>query len=131
MLSSMNYTLCIVGCGKRTIFKNTRFIKLEIIYFIRSDHVVTTGVTASQRHSILVETPSSTSSDADFTNKKLEEEVRKRPKVKVRRKCLRTQSTSELPQLGNGGLTKGIRKVHSSSSFCRMTSLEEPNLKVT
>ena len=72
-----------------------------------------------------METPSSTSSDGDFKSNDLEEQVRKRPKVKVRRKCLRTQSTSELPQLTNGGLTKGIRRVHSSSSFYRMTALEE------
>ena len=83
------------------------------------------GIVRTQRHSILVETPSSTSSDGDFKSNKLEEEGRKRPKVKVRRKCLRTQSTSELPQLTNGGLTKGIRRVHSSSSFYRMTALEE------
>ena len=81
----------------------------------------------TQRHSILVETPSSTSSDGDFTSSKMETEGRKRPKVKVRRKCLRTQSTSELPQLNNGGLTKGLRRVHSSSSFYRMTALEEPD----
>ena len=72
-----------------------------------------------------METPSSTSSDGDFKSNNLEKQGRKRPKVKVRRKCLRTQSTSELPQLTNGGLTKGIRRVHSSSSFYRMTALEE------
>ena len=61
-----------------------------------------------------------------------------RPKVKIRKKCLRSQSTSQLPQLGNGGLcrtkglivTKGMRKVHSSSSCYRMSSEEEQDTKV-
>lgn len=103
--------------------------ELEFLYILNI--LLEGGVTGTQRHSILVETPSSSSSDEDVEKKRMEEGGRKKPKVKIRRKCLRTQSTSELPQLGVGGLTKGIRKVHSSSSFHRMSSLEEPSLKVT
>lgn len=100
---------------------------------------VDTGGRSSQRHSILVETPSSSSTDGDHENKKLIDNAKGRPKVKIRRKCLRSQSTSQLPQLnGNGGLvrkkglilTKGMRKVHSSSSCYQMDSVEEDAMKV-
>ena len=92
----------------------------------------------SQRHSILVETPSSSSTDGDHEQKKLINGGKSRPKVKIRKKCLRSQSTSQLPQLGNGGLgrtkglilTKGMRKVHSSASCYQMTSVEEQDMKV-
>ena len=74
---------------------------------------------------MLIETPSSSSSDGDGDDKKLISVEKRRPNVKIQRKCLRTQSTSELPQLNNGGLTKGLRKVHSSSNFYRITAMED------
>ena len=111
-------------------FFNQGFKSINIFALKHFDIFTDVGITATTRHSILVETPSSSSSDGFHEEKKLLTDGHKRPKVKIRRKCLRTQSTSELPQLGNGGLKKGMRKVHSSSSCYKMAPIEDSNIKV-